>query len=105
MVHSEHILISISTTQILYKKSVSLYKGYIDFFQNYPCQRQRFLNVHLNNEVVLIPFWFPPPRISFFLFNMHKTGVFGADFEVINTRFYHWEVLWKNVSHSTYIYI
>ena len=48
MVHSEHILISISTTQNLYKKSVSLYKGYIDFFQNYPCQQQRFLNVHLN---------------------------------------------------------
>ena len=41
----------------------------------------------------------------FFLFNMRKNGVFGADFEIINTRFYHWEVLWKNVSHSTYIYI
>ena len=64
MVHSEHILISISTTQNLLKKkkrSVSLYIGYIDFFsQNYPCQRQRFLNMHLNNEVVLITFWFPP---------------------------------------------
>ena len=63
------------------------------------------VNVHLNNEVVLIPFWFPPVNgvfaDFFFLFNMHKNGVFGADFEVINTRFYHWEVLWKNVSHST----
>ena len=58
MVHSEHILISISTTQNLYKKvSHYIYIGYIDyFFQNYPCQRRRFLNVQLNNEVVLIPF-------------------------------------------------
>ena len=32
MVHSEHILISITTTQNLYKKSVSLYIDYIDFF-------------------------------------------------------------------------
>ena len=31
MVHSEHILISISTTQNI-EKSVSLYIGYIDFF-------------------------------------------------------------------------
>ena len=38
---------------------------------------------------------------------MNKNGVFGADFEVINTRFYvkHWEVLSKNVFHSTHIYI
>ena len=56
MVHSEHILISISTTQNLYKKYLTIYRIYRFFFQNYPCQRQRFLNVHLNNEVVLVPF-------------------------------------------------
>ena len=50
MVHSEHILISISTTKNLYKKvsHYIYYIGYIDiFFQNYPCQRQRFLKLDL----------------------------------------------------------
>ena len=38
----------------------------------------------------------------FFLFTMHKNGVFGADFEVINTRFYHWGVICLTLHIYTY---
>ena len=106
MVHSEHILLAFLQLKIYIKKCLTIYRLYRFFFQNYPCQRQRFLNVHLNNEVVLVPFWFPPVNGGladlFFLFNMHKNGVFGADFEVINTRFYHWEVLWNEAQRAAY---
>ena len=93
MVHSEQILISISTVQNLYKKVSHYIYGYIDFFffKTTLVNDNTFyiVNVHLNNEMVLIPFWFPPVNggLRGFLFNMHKNGVFGADVKVINTRF------------------
>ena len=48
--------------------------GYIDFFffKTTLVNDNAFyiVNVHLNNEVVLIPFWFPP--VNFFLRNCIK---------------------------------
>ena len=69
--HSERILIYISTTENLYGKSVSLYIGYFGvFFQNQTCKQ--YLNVHLNesgfNSVLMPSCEWGSPRISFFLF-------------------------------------
>ena len=112
MVHSEHILISISTTQNLYKKclTIYIYRLYRFFFQNYPCQRQRFLNVHLNNEVVLIPLLIPScewgsPRISFFFLICIKMVYLVRILRKLTHVFTIEKFYEKNVSHSTYIYM
>ena len=62
-------------------------------------------------KVDLIPFWFPLVNgdlRGFNFFYLHKKDVFGADFEVNNTRFYHWKVLWKiclTIPLFIYVYI
>ena len=74
MVHSEHILIAFLQLKIYIKKCLTIYMAIsIFFFKTTLVNDNAFyiVNVHLNNEVVLIPFWFPPVNggLRWFLFS------------------------------------
>ena len=91
MVHSERILkyeLINSSTAIFYMKKVSHYVEAIYIF----------LKMCILMKVDLIPFWFPLVNrdlCGFNFFYLHKRNVFDADFEVNNTCFYYWKVIWN----------